>query len=68
MQKKVRKLKKLNLHRETLRHLAESALGHAAAGSGLCSPGTDGCPIGESVETPCAPSNPQLTMCGPTCA
>jgi hypothetical protein len=68
MQKKARSLKKLNLHRETLRRLAESALWHAVGGTGLCPPGTDGCPVGESLDTPCAPSTPQLTMCGPTCA
>lgn len=66
MQKKVRKL---SLHRETLRHLAQPVLRHAAAaGTGLCPPGSDGCPVGESIDTPCAPSNPQLTMCGPACA
>lgn len=65
MQKKVRKL---TLHKETLRDLEQAALRHA--GGAISQPricNTDACPVGESIDTPCAPTGPQLT-CGPECA
>lgn len=64
-----RKVRKLSLHKETLRNLEQGVLRHAGAGSlpitKLCT--TDACPVGESIDTPCAPTGPQLT-CGPECA
>lgn len=53
--------KKLVLHRETLRLLADETL-QAAGGAR-----TNRCPVGDSLNTQCAPTGPQIT-CGPECA
>ena len=64
-----KKFKKLTLHKETLRNLEQAALRHAGGGAPgltrLCN--TDACPVGESIDTPCAPTGPQVT-CGAECA
>jgi hypothetical protein len=58
-------LKKLTLHRETLRKLEESAL-QIAGGAPTQAHCSDGCPVGESVDTPCAPT--VVFTCGIECA
>jgi len=64
-----KKLKKLALHKETLRNLEASALRQAGGGAPItrrCDTDIE-CPVGESIDTPCAPTGPQLT-CGIECA
>ena len=62
-----KKSKKLALHKETLRNLEESALRNAGGGVITRRCDTSDCPVGESIDTPCAPTGPMFT-CGIECA
>lgn len=58
-----KKLKKLALHKETLRNLEESALRNAAGGERTHTNCSNTCPVGTSVE----PSGCVATHCVNTC-